>query len=153
MEYLTTYGWAILIVLVVGMVLWQSGVFDETSAVKFTGWDEIRPLAPGILYSAGDDHLEASLLNAGGTDIEVLNVSVEETIVNSFCSNVQANGADMPGHLSVGAGSVFKVRASCPGKEEGDGFVVKIRVTYNAVMHEITTSHTTEGYIEGTVED
>jgi uncharacterized protein (UPF0333 family) len=31
MEYLMTYGWAILVVIIVGIVLWQSGVFGTGS--------------------------------------------------------------------------------------------------------------------------
>ena len=31
MEYLITYGWAIMVVMIVGVVLWQLGVFGDTS--------------------------------------------------------------------------------------------------------------------------
>jgi len=30
MEYLMTYGWAILVVIIVGVVLWQMGLFNPT---------------------------------------------------------------------------------------------------------------------------
>lgn len=41
MEYLMTYGWAILVVVIVGIVLWQSGVFGTTSGGT-SGFDKLR---------------------------------------------------------------------------------------------------------------
>ncbi|MBS3060908.1 MAG: hypothetical protein J4432_05375 [DPANN group archaeon] len=42
MEYLMSYGWALIIVLIIGIVLFNSGVFDQ-NAESATGWMRIRP--------------------------------------------------------------------------------------------------------------
>jgi len=42
MEYLMTYGWAILVVLIVGIVLWKTGLFG-TSATGQSGFDVLVP--------------------------------------------------------------------------------------------------------------
>ena len=42
MEYLMTYGWAILVVLIVGIVLWKTGLFG-TSATGASGFTKITP--------------------------------------------------------------------------------------------------------------
>jgi len=42
LEYLLTYGWAILVVIIVGLVLWRSGVFG-TSLTGASGFDVLIP--------------------------------------------------------------------------------------------------------------
>ena len=42
MEYLMTYGWAILVVLIVGIVLWKTGLFG-TSATGQSGFNVLVP--------------------------------------------------------------------------------------------------------------
>ena len=46
MEYLMTYGWAILVVMVVGIAMWRMGVFDMggASTPTSTGFQAIKPL-------------------------------------------------------------------------------------------------------------
>lgn len=45
MEYLMTYGWAILVVIIVGVVLWQMGIFNPSggTAPGMSGFGSIRP--------------------------------------------------------------------------------------------------------------
>ena len=51
MEYLMTYGWAILVVMIVGVVLWQLGVFNsgQGSPVE-TGFVRLSPMMPTAAY-------------------------------------------------------------------------------------------------------
>ena len=52
MEYLMTYGWAILVVMIVGVVLWYLGIFGGgTGGVNTaSGFAKLRPLEPSISY-------------------------------------------------------------------------------------------------------
>ena len=44
-EYLMTYGWAILVVLVVGIALWQLGVLTPTEGNKnIRGFTGLKPI-------------------------------------------------------------------------------------------------------------
>ena len=53
MEYLMTYGWAILVVMIVGIVMWQLGIFnmggttvtmDKPSLrIRDAGGDKVKP--------------------------------------------------------------------------------------------------------------
>jgi hypothetical protein len=62
MEYLMSYSWAILIILVVGVAIWQLGIFTSGSSLTSTGFEGIKPLlttcqfeqtvVPGIFGSA-----------------------------------------------------------------------------------------------------
>ena len=42
MEYLMSYGWALIIVLIVGIILWNSGVFDQNSTGS-SGFKRVQP--------------------------------------------------------------------------------------------------------------
>ena len=54
MEYLMTYGWAILVVMIVGIVMWQLGIFNMGgTTLTSTGFAKIKPQL--VLLSAGFD--------------------------------------------------------------------------------------------------
>jgi hypothetical protein len=45
MEYLMSYSWAILVIMVVGVVMWQLGIFEiGGDAVTVTGFPSIKPI-------------------------------------------------------------------------------------------------------------
>ena len=46
MEYITTYGWAVLVVVIVGVVLWQMGFFDFSSRISphYSGFSILVPI-------------------------------------------------------------------------------------------------------------
>jgi hypothetical protein len=66
MEYLMSYGWAILIIIVVIGALWKMGVFDPT---------HIIPCNPCFSYFVFRDYSDGSLIIANGnTEIELIGV-------------------------------------------------------------------------------
>jgi hypothetical protein len=44
-EYMMSYGWAVLVIVVLAVVLWNLGVFNPSSASTATGFSAIRPVA------------------------------------------------------------------------------------------------------------
>ena len=67
MEYLMTYGWAILIVIIVVAALWAMGVFNVTSSVA---------CSPCFSYFAFVDYADGTLaLKNGPQDIYVKSVT------------------------------------------------------------------------------
>lgn len=67
MEYLMTYGWAILIVIIVVAALWAMGVFTTTSGVA---------CSPCFSYFAFVDYADGTLaLKNGPQEIYILSVS------------------------------------------------------------------------------
>jgi len=86
LEYLMTYGWAILVVMVVGIVLWYLGVFfggpgDVNTA---SGFAKIKPLESNIKYYDhtyglfGDQTtLRFTLVNGVGTLIIIQNITMD----------------------------------------------------------------------------
>ncbi len=78
MEYVMSYGWAVLVVLVVGGAMWQLGVLDFGGSVPptSTGFQAIKPLLAtckgnrNILESSAIG-FSCSFVNAAGSDIVV----------------------------------------------------------------------------------
>jgi len=98
MEYMTTYGWAVLIVGIIGVVLWQLGLFDFGSRVTAgsSGFSVLLPTA----WSMGEGScvLYVDLANGAGeelTDLEVNGVPCTPDIVqaggSSICSKAMGD--------------------------------------------------------------
>jgi len=161
MEYLMTYGWAILVVMIVGVVLWQLGVFTVGSnSVVTTGWAKLQPLSASIAYKAGGSY-ETTLTNTVGTSIKVTALNLTEKLVAAPCNTVVCNGVTfvnaggtpvVGANTSVKAGDGFEITANCPSKNEGDPFDLQVTVDYTAVMGGINTNHRETGHIKGPCE-
>ncbi len=75
MEYLMTYGWAILVVLIVGIVLWKTGLFG-TSATGANGFNALTPDQWKI--TAGNNASEIIFHNVAGRTLKVNSINVTE---------------------------------------------------------------------------
>jgi hypothetical protein len=144
MEYLMTYGWAILVVMIVGVVLWQLGVFNVGQGnLVVTGFVKMQPLTPSVAYRNAT--FTGSFTNALGTTIKIDNITVNETISNQQCTpspTLQGN--------TVKAGGTFTVASTtCPSKTDGESYDLVVAIRYNATMGGITTTHTDTGHIKG----
>jgi len=127
MEYLTTYSWAILVVLIVGVVLWNMNIFRMgTSSKGSAGFSRIKPLDHECM---SPDTVSIVLINGVGAQI-TLNVSI---------------GDDTQGYGVVAAGD--KVTGTfnpsnldfCSGGE--DNYELDVNITYlnsitGSVSHE-----------------
>jgi len=71
MEYLMTYGWAILVVIIVGVVLWQMGIFNPSggTAPGSKGFGSVRP--NDWACSAATDDVSVRWVNGAGEKITV----------------------------------------------------------------------------------
>lgn len=83
MEYLMSYGWAILVVMAVGVAMWRLGVLTPSGGLAPTqnGFQAIRPLLPSCdmannLYGAQYlDGFYCNFVNAAGTTIRVTDMA------------------------------------------------------------------------------
>ena len=80
MEYLMTYGWAIMVVMIVGIVLWQLGVFKlGTSGTGTAGFGAVKP----IDHSCSDANtLDMVVMNAAGSSVTMNITGVDVTAEN-----------------------------------------------------------------------
>jgi len=108
-----TYGWAILIVLVIVVVAWQWGFFNPGGVVKpgSSGFWGVKPMDFGY-NTAGD--LKLSLKNGVGGDV---NITVVEVKGGTVTYNDINPGTSMSGGAGISPGS--QSTYSLPGATSG----------------------------------
>ena len=153
MEYLTTYGWAILVVVIIGLVLFQAGVFNSQTTTTFSDWKQLQPLQPTVNYFGQRGQFEAGYTNTAGVDILIRNITVVESIEGRICTGpVQTTIADATANSTVKPGGLFKITATgCPLKGVNEGYDMYITIGYTALLSEHYTNHTEIGHIAGPV--
>jgi hypothetical protein len=89
MEYLMTYGWAILVIMIVGVVMWQLGIFHMgVIPPTASGFPVMKPLLAtsqirndtvwGPYHGNGEEYygFATQLVNSAGADIYVENLQI-----------------------------------------------------------------------------
>ena len=140
LEYLVTYGWAILIILVVGLVLWQMGIFNRISTPpNCVGFSQITPLD----WKASGNELTLLLTNEAGTKLNLTGVSA--SVFGTPC-NTNSTTADLrPGQ------SRMVVLSGCGGlPNTGEYYRANITIVYRHTTSGIT--HNSIGTCWGDVE-
>jgi len=118
LEYLMTYGWALLIIVVVGAALFALGVFTPTAAESCTGFS-------GVQYQ---DHLMTAtvftieITNTEGADIEITQVQVGTKNTDPVWLNVSA------GSKSTIVGTIDPT-----DKAAGDTYSEDVAISYNVI--------------------
>ncbi|VVB51349.1 Uncharacterised protein [uncultured archaeon] len=143
-----TYGWAILVVMIVGIVMWQLGIFSMgTTTLTATGFGKIKPQLAATKLTAGGTFI-GTFTNGAGTTITVDSVNVTDTQKSS--NNNCINSTD----TSVGAGDNFQstcVMGSYVGKA-GDVYTANVVIGYNVTIGGLTSEHKDTGTIRGPLE-
>ena len=138
MEFLTTYGWAFLVIIVVIVALWQFGVFDTTSRI---------PASCNV----------GSMLDCSGgyrVEVDELNVTVELNLKNNELTGVNITGFELKEQGSedfceftvVGSSTIvsrqsedltFQSNEACTGVIAGLKQIFDVRVIYTKGGSEI----------------
>ncbi len=149
MEYLMTYGWAILVVMVVGIAMWQLGIFSMgSSSVSSTGWAKIKPqlAACGL---GRDGEFKGIFTNGLGTLMyaDTENAVIRELGSGSECATVEISP------VTVSAGRNFKVSASgCATGLPGEVYDLQFSIPYDVVVGNVQSRHSEFGTIRGPFE-
>jgi len=143
MEYLMTYGWAILIVIIVAAALYALGIFNPatyTGSIP-TGFANLGAPDEWVLDSNGD--LSVVLSNRLPNQIEIMNISVSTTAGSTNWNTLNCTGQDTD-YFTIGAGSIALPSATaCPDSDmayslnvgsqtSGATYTVDVTITYNA---------------------
>ncbi len=136
MEYLMTYGWAILVVVLVGFLLWQSGVFG-VSTNSVSGFQKIS--VEEFVYNTGGS-LHVAYRNTAGSTLN--NVQV------NYSGDVNGVG-EYTGNTNWAAGKTYLDHTSDACSEEGAGYIINIAISWVAGSG---ISHSDHGTIRGQCE-
>jgi len=149
MEYLMTYGWAILVVLIVGIVLWQLGIFSGLggSASTSTGFTGAKlGIIDGATYCTTTD-MDVTFSNqAGGTltDITVTpSTGYSDTALTPFDLKPGAKARTDNLTANFAYATAFSV---------GDKVTTDMSITYSELVAGDTITRTQAGTIICTVE-
>lgn len=179
MEYLMNYGWAILVVLVVGIMLWQLGYLDmHAETMTVSGFSRLKPQLAGTrLTTTGD--FEGTFTNAAGETVVIKDFTMtrdEDGATNSIATNggspctdmtrswVKSTEACCAGNnlaacdASVAKGQNFVIHVAPPALgaltgAEGETYKISATITYTATISGIPTAHTDTGIIRATYQN
>ena len=116
MEQIAIYGWAMVAILIVGVVLWQMGVFSGGStSATFTGFGALKPVEWSC--SAASDTLTLTVLNGAGGSIQ--NITVIAGSDSGTCAPlILAAGETTLCKIHMASGSCFSATAGSTYSQE-----------------------------------
>jgi hypothetical protein len=125
MEYLMTYGWAILVVVIVGVVLWQMGIFNPSGSIAAgsDGFGTIKPAEWACDAVTGD--LSLAVINGGGQKITGLQAEGADCTATAVSAGDTATCTitDAEGCLNVDAGDRFESTVTLSYTSNATGLV------------------------------
>ncbi len=136
MEYLMTYGWAILIVIIVAAALYALGIFDPSTwtGPRATGFTGIGMPATGAwqVNTNPTDNFQVNLANNLPSRINITNATTVY-IGTTLCSNVKVDDNVLDTVLAqpVGIGNSFTLKATCLGMTQGSSYTADVTVVYD----------------------
>jgi len=150
MEYLMTYGWAILILMVVGIIMWQMGVFNVggSSPPRVTGTNYQRPIDATVFIRA-TPAAGQKCRNAADDCVTIEFVNAEPGTITFSPSYLTLLGVTLPAACSVDgtatdSGSPPTVRqgAKYSYSCKGDPSFTKTFVARDVVEGNLTLTYT-----------
>jgi hypothetical protein len=143
LEFLMTYGWAILVVGVVMVVLWQWGLFTPSGGTKTTymGFWGVMPI-------------DFSYKSNGTLKLSLQNNIIDGTI-NITGINVSVQGINAPDslHQVLSAGEIFKWEKQVSvGENQGNAYSILLIITYWDNRTGPASTFRSSGTLQGTVE-
>ncbi|MDD5111942.1 MAG: hypothetical protein PHG85_05310 [Candidatus Altiarchaeota archaeon] len=145
MEYLMTYGWAVLVVMIVGIVMWRLGIFNlgGTPATS-SGFVKIMPqLSTCRLTTSGN--FTCIFTNGAGGYIRI------NSITASSSGTACATGTVPAG--AVGGNENLNVQAwGCIAGTAGDAYSIDVTIDYNLTVANYNIEHNETGKVKGAYE-
>ena len=146
MEYLMTYGWAILIVIIVGAALYALGIFNPATYTQSTatGFQGFQVPSGGWQFNSSGA-LTIQLKNLAGSNIEITNVSgtYAGTTIYTYMAG-QTSGIFAPGD------SLTIVIYGLGTPSTGSSFSVPVTITYTNLDTSLA-GFSSSGTVTGTV--
>jgi hypothetical protein len=147
LEYLMTYGWAILIIVIVAVILYSMGIFNPASSISstITGFSA-TPVSNAICTANGV--LRIAVGDTVGHRILIKNISATsngKTEVFTPTSTVDPNPI-----ITSGNTYIFSIPNVCPAA--GTRFSANVNINYTEPTTSFSTSqYTSTGTVTGTV--
>ncbi len=108
LEYMMTYGWAILIIVIVAVILYSMGIFNPSSSLTttITGFSELGVTQAACINTVNNQILAIYVSNTVGYPVNVTDINVSG---NNGVNTVQ----NVNSLLRAGQSGVFYVNGAC----------------------------------------
>ena len=141
LEYMMTYGWAILIIVIVAVILYSMGIFNPSSSISttITGFSS-TPVSSAIFTDNGG--LSLSVQNSVGYPIEITNITATTTTGGKV--TIQPNITLLPGKSQVLVLSKLFTAAN-----QGSHISTAVTITYKEISQPLPGPYISTGSITG----
>ena len=118
LEYMMTYGWAILIIVIVAVILYSMGIFNPSSSITttITGFSGLGVTQAACINTVNNQILAIYVSNTVGYPVNVTDINVSG---NNGVNTVQ----NVNSLLRAGQSGVFYVNGACNGSTSYSGSV------------------------------
>ncbi len=131
-EYLVSYGWALLVITISGIIIWQMGLFDfPTPEPGCNGFSQVRPI--DWIYTPDpdtglDSEFKVVVINEANTKLSIPRDGVRVSIEDEGLCTL----SDPDSETNMSAGAKVQMNLShCPGAlGEGAYYRAQINITY-----------------------
>jgi len=141
MEFLTTYGWSLLVIVVIIAALITVGVLNSDNLLP----DKLD-LPPGIAvrdFTINDGEVTLHLMNNMGKNLLDFTVSIDA------CNNYTGASSDL---ATFPEDDVIEIIVPCNNIEEGSRLKSDVSISYKSRKYGTEMSHSAAGYLSGTVD-
>ena len=152
MEYLMTYGWAILVVMIVGVVLWQLGIFGgQGGSNKALGFSGGKIGAIDATIKCTTTELNVTMTNQAGTSLSNIIVTATGDYDAGGAAAVVGFGAAAGTTLNSGKNAAMAIDTSAT-LTSGDKTTTDVSIAFDERVAGQIISRTQSGVISCTVE-
>jgi len=149
-----TYSWAILVVMIVGIAMWQLGIFSMGGATPTTstGFNKIKPLLT-LAKMDTTGHVDFTFTNGAGSTISVAGVSINNT-ADTDCTYPSPPTTPSTWPVSIASGENLYIAAAGTNCAQTAGTVYSayINITYDQTVGGTTLRRSDSGTIRGAYE-
>ena len=149
LEYMMTYGWAILIIVIVAVILYSMGIFNPSSSVTFTSSGFTPFTISSVICS--QDSLSFSVL-AGPVPNGAYSMSIDKFyIVSSSGTNASRISYTLPNPITLTSGKTVVIAVPnviCPSAGTKVSMSANLEYSYSTTAGKVVTN--TTGTLAGT---
>lgn len=147
MEFLLSYGWAILVIISILASMWYLGIFEthQSSVITASGFSKIKPLEPSITLTT-DCNFSGIFVNGFGSVVNISNIEIFHLGDGIACQN------KISGEGIFNAGDTILVRQnSCCSRSHviGESYALRFRVNYTGAIAGVRIEKVEQGHIYG----
>jgi hypothetical protein len=141
LEYMMTYGWAILIIVIVAVILYSMGIFNPSSSITttITGFQSLGVTQAACINSVNNQILELYVTNNVGYPINL-------TKINVTGNNGVTVTQDIGSLLYAGHSSSFYVNGAC--NKSSSSYSGSVTITYMEVGQPLPGPYISTGKID-----